>query len=57
MLDEVLTATVVIQEVYLEMNSVVWNKHKTLFTTSLILAQYAGVDRSACLSLSRNDIV
>ena len=53
-LDEVFTATLAIQETYPEMSSAIWKKHETLFTTSFIFAQYAGVDRSACPSFSRN---
>jgi len=55
-LDKVLTPAVAIQETYPEMSSVIWKKHETLFTTSLIFAQYASVDRSAYFSISRNGL-
>lgn len=53
---EVLTATLAIKEMYPEMSSAIWKKHDNPFITSLIFAQYAGVDTSACLSFSRNGL-
>lgn len=41
-------STGAIQETYPEMSSVTWKKHDNLFT------QYAGINRSVCLSFSTN---
>lgn len=46
-LDEMLTTTMAIQQTYSEKDNVIWKKHETLFTTSLIFTQHADVDRSA----------